>query len=171
MSVMTAADPVTAYPLLAAMAHGEPLKNVSLDITLSVPTFHGRTELTVHPGVIDGDAIELYGFCQCALLAGAVAERTGEPLLAIERYQDSDGWQFTHMAAITDGLALDIHGLRSVPAVLAHMGSYGPWPLRHRLVDSWAELSPCIAPLWTDVDPLMVELTRLFADVLLETVA
>ncbi|WP_431897299.1 hypothetical protein [Nonomuraea sp. bgisy101] len=173
MTAITATDPATAYPLLTTIAHGRALHEISLDVTLATPTYHGQTTLTIHPGVIDAEAIELYGHSQCAVLAGAIAERTGWPLLLIERYHDSDGWQPTHAAALTDdGLALDIYGPRAIADVLLHISGYGSWPLRHRFLNTWQELSGGYTAAWTEAtDALGIEIGRVFASVLVEAVS
>ena len=52
-------------------------------VTLTVPTQHGRTEVTLHAGVIDEDARELFGRHSCHRLAAAIACLTGWDVVTI----------------------------------------------------------------------------------------
>ncbi|MEV0146327.1 MULTISPECIES: hypothetical protein [unclassified Nonomuraea] len=160
----------TAYPLLTAMANGHPLYELRLDVTLDVPSFHGQSAFVIRPGVIDADAVELFGFAQCMYLAGAIAERVGCGHALIERYSDDDGWQPTHVAAfLPDGLVLDIDGHRPMEQVLADLRTLGPWPLRYRTVHTWPEALPGRGQSWRDtLPPLNVELISVFAERLIE---
>ncbi|MEU7895572.1 hypothetical protein AB0B45_22295 [Nonomuraea sp. NPDC049152] len=170
MTAVTATDPATAYPLLTALANGTPLREVRLDITLATPSFHGQSTFVIRPGVIDADALELFGFAECMFLAAAVAERIGCGFALIERYHASDGWKPTHVAAhLPDGLLLDIDGHRTLDHVLADVRAIGPWPLRHRMVHTWPEVLPERGQSWRDtLTPLVAEMIDVFADVLVE---
>lgn len=153
------------YPLLTAMAAGAPLSEVRLTVTFTPATYHGHTTLTLRPGVIDEAAREAYGYSQCKVLAGALADRLGGGVLVVERYAVEDGWLASHFAALApDGLAVDIHGCRQIADLVADMRAAGPWPLRHHTAVTWADADPDRADTWTDgLDALEAELARVMA--------
>jgi hypothetical protein len=100
--------------------------------TVSYPGRDGRT-LTVRlrPGVVDGEARRFYGDAACALLAEALHELTGWPLLAVcAATGRGDGWhEAIHAAVISpDGrTAIDIHGTAPAREVISRWDSeHGP---------------------------------------------
>ena len=159
------ADLAARYPLLTAMAAGQPISEIRLSVTFDPCTSRGVTSLTLRPGVIDEAAVEAYGFSQCKTLAGALADRLGGGFLVVERYEAEDGWRASHYAALTpDGLAVDIHGRRSIAAVVEQVRESGPWPLRHRTAATWAEADPGRSVTWTGaIGALEAEVARTMA--------
>ncbi|MFF5115030.1 hypothetical protein [Streptosporangium sp. NPDC000509] len=163
------------YPLLAASAGERPLADVELTVTLEVPTFHGHTELTVRPGVVDDAAIELYGYGECAVLARAMHLRTGWPLALVETVERIYRW--AHVGVLTPaGHLLDIHGNRSLQQVQADFKrEHGlrvttcPLPTLNLLFDVIGEREETRRG-WIDgsaIAPLTAELAGVFADLLI----
>ncbi|WP_339155741.1 hypothetical protein [Actinomadura luteofluorescens] len=94
-------------------------KNVTL--VVQPPTAcKGWAEVTLRPGVIDDQALEVFGFSMCTLLACALHEKTGWPMLGIKIQQLGGfrGWKRTtawwHVGVQTPcGRFLDIKGVRT----------------------------------------------------------
>ncbi|GAA3702477.1 hypothetical protein GCM10022224_080370 [Nonomuraea antimicrobica] len=162
------------YPVLAELAESQPLADVEVIIKLEKPSFHGQTEFRLRPGVVDADAIELFGFAQCHRLAAAMHERTGWPFALVQQLVDGV-WKWAHVGVFTPGgRMLDIHGPREVAEVERQMNdTYGP-PARVRSLDTLADLRDAIAPTnglanWKDDinGAAGVEIVMLLADTLI----
>jgi hypothetical protein len=157
------------YPHLAELADGRPLSEIAVSITLERPSYHGRTEFTLWPGVVDADAIELFGFAKCHVLASAMHDRTGWRFGVLDQLVGGV-WKWAHAGVVTPGgLFLDIHGAREIAEVVDRLqADYGP---RAR-ISTYASYEdyhaatasdPPVVP-WTDlINPLGVELVRYFA--------
>ncbi|MDR8415058.1 hypothetical protein MTP10_40805 [Nonomuraea sp. 3-1Str] len=176
ITAMPVSPDLTLYPALAELAVDRPLADVEVTITLSKPSFHGQTEFRLRPGVIDADAVELFGFAQCHRLAAAIHERTRWSFALVEQYID-EAWKWAHCGVLTPtGKMLDIHGLREVAEVEREMSElYGP-VARVRVVSTPADLRDVIAPgtpigAWTDdiTGQAGVEVIALLADTLIAT--
>src|SRR5690606_21434218 len=106
------------FPLLTSLAGGEPIENTRIVVELDTPSQHGWTRFTIRPGVVDADAVELYGYSKCHLLAGAVNALTGWRMCLI-RPRRGGVWGWAH-AGCVDASALfhDIHGPRNLDEVV-----------------------------------------------------
>lgn len=113
-------------------------------VTVAQPTMNlGVTELSVIPGVVDDQARELFLYSACFLLALAVHDRTGWPLLIAELRHDEE-WSWVHAGVRTPGgLWLDLDGPRPGEAVSDWLSEYGK-PVRHRMFRTPAEWNPVI---------------------------
>ncbi|WP_068929336.1 hypothetical protein [Planobispora rosea] len=163
-----------AYPALTELAGGSPLGHLALTIDLGRPTYHGRTQVTVRPGVVDAEAIELFGYAHCHRLAWAMHQRTGWPFGVVE--QDDLPGRWVHVGLLTPtGTFLDIHGLRPVAQVVADIRAEHGLDVRVRAVDTPEELFSIIASSgertaeeWlAELCPLSAEVIAVFADVLI----
>ncbi|MEV0661600.1 hypothetical protein ACIBI3_05570 [Actinomadura luteofluorescens] len=108
----------------------------TVTLNLSHPTCRkGLTQVTLRPGLIDDQAIEVFGFSMCALLACALHEETGWPILGVEtqlptgrkangsrfsvrgirrRRRPAGCWGWSHVGVQTPcGRFLDIQGART----------------------------------------------------------
>lgn len=158
------------YPLLTEFAAGRPLAELPVTVAIEKPSHHGQLEFTLHPGKVDAHAIEFFGFAKCHMLACAMHEATGWRFGVIHQLVHGT-WKWSHAGVITpQGLFLDIHGIREKAEVVRRcQADYGP-PACVVLYDSYADLLANVAPNlmqspWTcGLDPLAVELTRVFAD-------
>lgn len=109
-------------------------------ITISKPSVHGQSEFRLRFGVINDDAIELFGFAKCHLLAAALHERTGWPFALVEQLIDNV-WTWAHAGVITpDRRMLDIHGVRTLADVEAGMLREYGHIARVRVLPSQVEL-------------------------------
>lgn len=113
-------------------------------VTMTQPTMNlEATELTVTPGVVDDQARELFLYSACFLLALAVHERTGWPLLIAELRHD-ERWSWVHAGVRTPGgLWLDLDGPRPGEAVSDWLSQYGK-PVRRRMCPTPAEWNPVV---------------------------
>ncbi|ACZ92018.1 hypothetical protein [Streptosporangium roseum] len=162
------------YPQLAAMAGDRPLADVELTIGFERPTYHGHTELTVRPGVIDEAAIELYGYSQCHILARSMHRRTRWSFGVVELV-DSRRW--AHLGVLTPaGHFLDIEGVRPVDQVVAEFLLRHSLRVRIRPIYTLDDVFTVIGgreemrQIWidgSDIDPLSAEVADIFADLLL----
>jgi hypothetical protein len=122
------------------MSHASPAG--SLTIQLKYPTANlGLTELTLTPGLVDGQAREMFLYSQCQLLALALSERTGWPLQVAEQNLPSGQWSWAHAGVrAPSGLWLDIKGPREGKDVTRWLQSWG-LPVRLRLLSgaTWQE--------------------------------
>lgn len=109
-------------------------------ITISKPSVHGQSEFRLRFGVINDDAIELFGFAKCHLLASALHERTGWSFALVEQLIDN-AWEWAHVGVITpDGRMLDIHGVHTLGDVEAGMLREYGHIARVRVLPSQADL-------------------------------
>lgn len=169
---MTHTDP-DAYPILSAYAaeRGLTLQEVFVEFSFKTPTNrHGLTRIRLYPGVIDDQAIECFAWSRCALLAGAIHEKTGWPLAAIELEPARRGeskWRWKHVGVHTpDGRFLDIYG----PKVKRRDSNGQPIQqvTMQQLIDDDLMTSPWHADL--DDHPAVIEIIRYFADTLIAKV-
>ncbi|WP_433465375.1 hypothetical protein [Spirillospora sp. CA-128828] len=112
----------------------------TVTLNLSKPTCRKDwVQVTLRPGVIDDQAIEVFGFSLCAQLACALHEETGWPMLGVEnqfstgrravgsrfsvrsvlrRRRPGDYWLWSHVGVQTPcGRFLDIQGARTCAEV------------------------------------------------------
>lgn len=169
------------YPTLAAQANHLPGKiadcHVNVDVT--PPTTRRRQstiKLTI--GVADDEAVELFAYGFCVLLAGAMFDRSGWQRAAIAHpdgpqtaEEEPDQWlraRWTHVGLMTpDGRFLDIHGPRPVDEVNKE---YGGWLVRPVTAEEWDEAG-CGSHWTTSVtSDLTTDVFRLFADALVSNV-
>jgi hypothetical protein len=163
----------TTYPLLAGLAAGGPLADVEITITIERPSHHGQSEFRIRPGVIDADAVELFGFAQCILLASAMHERTGWPFALVEQLVDGT-WTWAHVGVSTPtGRMLDIHGHREVYEVERQMAADFNLPARVRVLPTPDALAAVVSPGASARDwrfdittPVGVEVVAVLADLL-----
>lgn len=159
--------------------HAAALQGIDLPITFTLPSPTNRrhqTKVTLRPGVVDEDAIEMFLHSHCATLAGALHERSGWPLALVEfpREDCPDGVHpcktYPHVGVMTpSGEFLDILGLRA-PADVVDF--YKPWEggvIRTRTLAEMVDV--CIFPEggWNAAghSPLFVSAVRYFAEVLI----
>lgn len=148
-------------------------------IDLAFPTQRrSLTRVVLRPGVVDEDARELFSFGYCHLLAAALYERTGWPLVVIEQAKPSLGgaWGWAHVGILTPaGLFLDIDGATSQFEIERDWQRYGP-SVRLRVLDTLTEFHcalglPADTPgsWWRDQisTPAAIEAIRSIADRLL----
>ena len=85
-------------------------------LRLNLPQPTGRRQLTcveLRPGRIDDQALEVFNYSQCAVLASALHDETGWPLLGIESRCPAGCWHWRHVGVRTPcGRFLDINGVR-----------------------------------------------------------
>lgn len=169
------------YPALAAGVNHLPglVSDVTISFTVNPPTTRkAQDAFALRPGVADEEAVELFAYGYCTLLAGALHDRSGWELAAIEHpdgplaeEDEPDPWtraRWTHVGVITpDGRFLDIHGPRPVDEVNQ---AYGGWVVRRKTPADFAA-SGCASP-WTNAvsDQLVQDVIRLFADQLVTAV-
>ncbi|MEQ4724995.1 hypothetical protein [Nonomuraea sp. B19D2] len=162
------------YPALVELAAARPLADVEVVIKLTYPSLHGQKEFRLRPGVVDADAVELFGFAQSHRLAAAMHERTGWPFALVEQHVNGV-WKWAHVGVVTPaGRMLDIHGLREVAEVERQTSdTYGPLA-RVRQLSTLDDLRDVTAPNphladWTaDVNgEAGVEIIALLADTLI----
>jgi hypothetical protein len=164
---------ITTYPLLAQLAAGRPLADVEITVALERPSFHGRSEFQIRPGVIDADAIELFGFSQCIPLAHAMHDATGWSFTLVEQFVDGV-WKWAHVGVLTPaGRMLDIHGRREVFEVERQMAVDFNIPARVRVLPTPEALAAVISPGASARDwrfdittPVGVEVVAVLADLL-----
>jgi hypothetical protein len=173
MTAVCLSSEVTAYPSLAELAAGRPLADVEITIATERPSFHGQSEFRIRPGVIDADAIELFGFAQCIVLASAMHERTGWSFALVEQLVDSE-WKWAHVGVFTPvGRVLDIHGCREVGEVEREMLDEHGHLARVRVLPTLEELAEVVSPGHSPRDwrfdittPVGVEVVTVLADLL-----
>lgn len=164
---------MTGYPILTAQANELDcaLPKLTVQFNFDRPTNRRRlTTVTLSPGFVDDDAIEFFAWANCDFLAGAIHEKTGWPLAAVEhtpqgRTEFKSRWR--HVGVLTpDGRFLDIFGPR-------HLERYSDGqPVQRvtlqQLVDDELMASPWHAPINL---PAITEVVRYFADTLIARVA
>lgn len=84
-------------------------------VQLPNPTQRRRlVSVTLHPGEIDDDAREVFGWGYCHILAAYLHELTGWPFGVLEQLRPYGQWRWAH-AGVFAGMAgrfLDIQGIR-----------------------------------------------------------
>lgn len=166
----------TRYPLLEKEAGGWPIRFLSVEFTANEPTSRrGLKNFTLHPGVFNEDAFELFGYGFCHQLAAATRERSGWPLAAVRRpsvdcdcdYETHDNCvDWVHMGVRTPGgLFLDIRGPRRYDDVIRqyeceeiYLPGFAQAVAVGAVKDPWAD--PKL--------PAFAEVVRCFADALIE---
>ncbi|MGI5292842.1 hypothetical protein ACQEVF_57360 [Nonomuraea polychroma] len=155
------------YPELSRLAGGRPLKGQRFEIALSGTRTrrHGWSRVRLTLGVCDQQAIELFGWGRCWMLAGAIHDLTGWPYAAVEETLPQGGNRLTHVGVLTPaGAFLDIFGQRSVAEVVR---SFRPAHVRVREagvaeITSFAPPDGWRSPAHT-ADPVIIEITLYFA--------
>ena len=162
------------FPLLTSLAGGEPIENTRIVVELDTPSQHGWTRFTIRPGVVDADAVELYGYSKCHLLAGAVNALTGWRMCLIRQLREGV-WRWAH-AGCVDASALfhDIHGPRNLDEVVEGVTEEYGLDADALVFDTFEEcarfvMSGRAVTGWSEgVDPLLAEVTLYFAVILLQ---
>lgn len=169
------------YPALAATANQLPgaISECHMSLDVNPPTTRRNlTTVKLTLAVVDDEAVELFAYGYCVLLAGAMFERSGWQRAAIAHPdgpltedQEPDRWlraRWTHVGLITpDGRFLDINGARPVDEVNTE---YGGWLVRPVTAEEWDEAG--CGSHWTTciTDELTKDVFRLFADALVSGV-
>lgn len=88
----------------------------------------GLTRVVLRPGHVDADTREFFTAANCHMLAGAMHELTGWPLIALYRVRD-DAW--LHIGVeMPDGRFLDINGPQPVAAMRSQLATEQDEPIR-----------------------------------------
>ncbi|NAS22507.1 hypothetical protein GT755_12520 [Herbidospora sp. NEAU-GS84] len=160
------------YPELSRLAAGRLLTDVSITLTMDEPSCrYGWKEFWIRPGVINEDAVELFGFAKCFYLAAAMHELVGWPLGMVDQLVNGE-WMWAHAGVVTpDGRFLDIHGDRPVNAIPRQMeADFGPEArLYETTFAQYAQAAGLSAESWVDLlgAPVVAEIFRYFAETLI----
>lgn len=157
----------TTFPNLAQYVQDNqcPISEVWVSFTINPPTsVLGLTDISLYPGRVDATAVEFFAHGYCVLLAVAMHERSGWPLVAFKRRM-TDGSIYPHAHMVVeapDGKFLDIYGTRSYLDIREEYG------------EVWSELTTVekatqagsIHPKgWaSNIPPIVAEVIRYFAD-------
>lgn len=80
----------------------------------------GVRQVVLRAGVVDDDAVEVFGFGLCLLLACALHDVTDRPFGFVDHHRPGVGWDWAHAGVIAaDGRFLDVQGARRPAEVFA----------------------------------------------------
>lgn len=153
------------FPLLAQQVAVNQCEITDLwvSFTVSPPTSRqGLTEIKLHPGRADEVAREFFGYGGCCLLAAALHECSGWPLLTYKRTHAGRILHHVHMGVQTPGgLFLDITGARTYESVTE---DYGPGWTQVVTLDEAVGFGAILTP-WDSgfASPVIPEVIRFFA--------
>jgi hypothetical protein len=126
------------YPLLTETAAGAPLSEVWVQFDVHPATSRqGLTEVRLHAGVVDEVAVEFFCYGGCCLLAAAMHERSGWPLMAYYVNRPDGKLAIAHLGVMTpEEEFLDVQGVRSYGDLVADYGQ--GWRRTHTLAEAVA---------------------------------
>jgi hypothetical protein len=123
-------------------------QSASVRFDLPLPTTRrGLTTVTLTPGVIDDDVVEVFAYGYCYLLACVLHEISGWPFGFVETYHPSSGqWQLAHACVIApDGRLVDVGGRWDFSGELIDRHGV-PLAARLRRVEDFAEARDIFHP-------------------------
>ncbi|UBU19189.1 hypothetical protein [Nonomuraea gerenzanensis] len=165
--------PQTRYPQLkqAAELWRCAISGLGVEVRPDVPTLRRKlSKLTLAPGVVDGQALEYFGYGACCLLAGALHELTDWPLAVAVHRPPAGLARWVHMGvAPAPGRFFDIHGDRAWPAVMAQYADYDVTMIGHVTLDQAVMVGAIGGDGWDHLCvPVVAETIRYFAEALVE---
>lgn len=116
--------PFSDFPLLTKTADGHPFSSVWVQFDITPATSRrGLTTIKLHAGVVDEMALEFFCYGGCCLLAAAMHERSGWPLMVYYVRRSDGRLTMAHMGVQTPQEEfLDVQGVRSYASLCADYG-------------------------------------------------
>lgn len=133
----------------------------------------GSQSATVRYGVIDGEVMSLFAHGACTLIAYALAQRTGLPIVLWTSERDEGGWSGHAALLIGPETVLDIRGVHSFDEVTAYYARYGSALSAPQTVSVDEFLEAVVSDERYRLDPMSFadELERLLIEGYAETLA
>lgn len=155
----------TQFPQLSQLITDNQCEITDLWVSFTVSPATSRqklTDVTLHPGRADEMAREFFGYGGCCLLAAALHECSGWPLLTYKRIIAGRTLHHVHMGVRTPGgMFLDITGARTDESVTE---DYGPGWTQEVTLDEAVEFGAILTPWDSGFEtPVIPEVIRFFA--------
>ena len=83
----------------------------------TIEVVFGSRGANITLGVVDSEAINLYGYGFCTLLALTIHRKTGLPLVLFTTKYENNSWSGHATVQLPDGTLLDIQGVRTVKEI------------------------------------------------------